>query len=93
MRIGWLAAAAVILGAALVPGVLRADEAEQAPDFKLTNLDGQEVELSKLRGSVVVLDFFATWCGPCRRALPYAQKLSQSEAAKSKDLVVMAVNV
>ncbi|MDR6785527.1 thiol-disulfide isomerase/thioredoxin [Pedobacter africanus] len=45
-----------------------------APDFKLVNLEGKEVTLSSLRNKVVMLDFWATWCGPCVGAFPAMQK-------------------
>lgn len=61
-----------------------------APDFKLTTLDGGMVELSKLRGKPVFIDFWATWCGPCRRALPHTQKLAEKYG---KDAYILAINL
>jgi len=63
-----------------------------APDFTLQTLDGSgSVTLSDLKGKVVVLDFWATWCGPCRRGLPL---LNEYDAEYGSDLVkVFAVNV
>lgn len=57
-----------------------------APDFALTTLDGAQFSLSELRGTPVVLNFWATWCGPCQRELP----AMQAAAERYDGLVVIA---
>lgn len=54
----------------------------QAPDFALKTPENQTVRLSDLKGQVVVLDFWATWCGPCKLAMPGVQHLSEQFAGK-----------
>jgi cytochrome c biogenesis protein CcmG/thiol:disulfide interchange protein DsbE len=62
-----------------------------APDFSLSDLSGQTVSLEQHRGSVVLLDFWATWCGPCRLTIPLLSKLH--EQYKDKGLVILGVSV
>lgn len=62
----------------------------EAPDWTLTTPDGKTVTLRSLRGKVVMLDFWATWCGPCKMAMPHLQKLH--ERFKDKPVAIFGVN-
>ncbi|MED4569617.1 thiol-disulfide oxidoreductase ResA [Brevibacillus agri] len=62
-----------------------------APNFSLEQLNGTPVTLSDLRGKGVVLNFWGTWCEPCKAEMPALQK--QYEASKDKGLVVLGVNI
>jgi len=61
-----------------------------APDFQLETRDGT-VRLSDLAGRVVIVNFWATWCGPCRYEMPLLQSLHDARATRG-DVVVLAVN-
>jgi len=61
-----------------------------APDWTLKTPDGKKVSLKGLRGKVVLLDFWATWCGPCQMAMPGVQRLH--ERYKGKPVAVYGVN-
>ena len=72
-------------------GLVAPNEAVAAPEFSLPELAGKKVQLKTLRGSLVFLNFFATWCEPCREEMPGMERLFR--AHKDKGLVVLAVNM
>jgi len=63
-----------------------------APNFTLTTTNGNSVTLSDLKGKVVLVDFWATWCPPCRASLPHIQHLSEDTGLAAKGFEVLAVN-
>jgi thiol-disulfide isomerase/thioredoxin len=65
--------------------------ARMAPPFAVTTLDGQRISLDDLKGKVVLLDFWATWCGPCREALPHMQKIAKN--FQGQPLVILSVSL
>jgi thiol-disulfide isomerase/thioredoxin len=60
-----------------------------APDFTLKTLDDQEITLSKLKGKVILLDFWATWCGPCRESIPHLVQLQKTYQEKGLEVIGM----
>jgi len=62
-----------------------------APAFTLPNGAGESLVLNDLRGQVVYVDFWASWCGPCKRSFPWMNELQQKYGGKG--LVIIAINV
>ena len=62
-----------------------------APQFRLSTLDGHELSLSEFRGRIVVVNFWATWCAPCRVEMPWLSELGIRYRAKG--LTILGVSV
>jgi cytochrome c biogenesis protein CcmG/thiol:disulfide interchange protein DsbE len=71
--------------------VSREKRLETAPDFTLSSLSGEEIRLSQLRGKTVFLDFWATWCGPCRESVPHLVSLYKTH--RENGFVIIGVSV
>lgn len=62
-----------------------------APDFEFTDLEGRKSRLSELRGKILLLDFWATWCGPCREEIPNLKELAKRFGSR-EDFVLLSVS-
>jgi peroxiredoxin len=82
--------AAVMLALLLTAPVHALSPGEVAPEVGIVDLQGKPVRLAELRGKVVLVDFWASWCAPCREELPWLEKLYTAQ--KSRGLEIVAVN-
>ncbi len=69
-----------------------ASDLKPAPDFALKDIDGNDVKLSDYKGKVVIVDFWATWCGPCRFEIPHFIRLQKKYKDKGFEMVGVTVN-
>jgi cytochrome oxidase Cu insertion factor (SCO1/SenC/PrrC family) len=69
---------------------IQSEHLGNAPDFNLIDLDGNSVKLSDFKGRVVLLDFMATWCGPCRTSMPGLIALHEEVG---KDVLIISISV
>lgn len=98
----WLLPAAILLGLAVsllplgsdaqLPVIRFVRDPDPAPDFKTKDLDGKDLSLGVYKGKVVLLNFWATWCGPCRAEIPDLIDL-QNKYKDQLQIVGMAVDV
>lgn len=86
-----LLVACAMLAPWTAPNVLAAEAGAPAPQFELRGESGDGVSLSSLRGKAVYLDFWASWCGPCRQSFPWMNEMQAKYAARG--FHVLAVNL
>lgn len=70
----------------------RLTQATIAPDFSLESLDGKNLRLSDLRGKAVLLNFWATWCGPCKIEMPWFVELQNQYGSQGLQIVGIAMD-
>jgi cytochrome c biogenesis protein CcmG, thiol:disulfide interchange protein DsbE len=94
-----VALAAVLLPGRMVPAedpvaalsLIRPKPVKDAPDFQVRTPDDRQIRLADLRGKVVFLNFWATWCEPCREEMPSMERLHR--AYKDRGLAVVAISL
>jgi len=64
-----------------------------APDFQLKSLEGETISIGEQRGRPVLLNFWATWCGPCRHEMPFLQEVFEDGEWQKRGLVILTVNL
>ncbi len=69
-----------------------ASEGAMAPDFTVKGLDGAEVKLSSLKGKVVMVNFWATWCPPCKEEIPSMMQLNKSMEGKPFQMLAISID-
>jgi cytochrome c biogenesis protein CcmG/thiol:disulfide interchange protein DsbE len=99
--IGMHRGASMLAGAALItaaltfttfaPVALATGVGDTAPSFLLPTAAGEPIALDKLKGRVVYVDFWASWCGPCRRSFPWMNEMQQKYGARG--FTIVGVNV
>jgi thiol-disulfide isomerase/thioredoxin len=90
-RLQFVFAALLLFVAAGPPAHAKVTVGDTVPAVNLVNWDGQSVNLADLRGKVVVIDFWASWCGVCRQALPALDAIGQRFAKSG--VVVVGINI
>ncbi|MBT8379418.1 MAG: TlpA family protein disulfide reductase [Ignavibacteria bacterium] len=66
------------------------EDGNKAPDFQLSTLDGEIIRLSDYLGKIIIVDFWATWCGPCRMAIP---ELVELQTEHEDELVIIGISL
>jgi peroxiredoxin len=87
----WRIESKTVMSTALDSGKIGTNKGQVAPDFELLSITGNKVKLSDLRGKTVILNFWATWCPPCRAEIPEMQKFYENN--KNNNVEILAINL
>ena len=91
-RLAVLGAMFALFGGVVASTAEALDAGAKAPEISLKDLSGKTVDLASLAGKVVILDFWATWCAPCREEMPELQKFYTKYHAKGLEIVGISVD-
>jgi thiol-disulfide isomerase/thioredoxin len=75
-----------------LPGTQASSNAKAPPDFEIKTLDGRAIKLSDYRGKVVVLDFWATWCPPCREGTPQLVRIANEKRSSGVEVIGLHID-
>jgi thiol-disulfide isomerase/thioredoxin len=70
----------------------QAQKLQKAPDFTFKTVDGKDIQLSKMKGKVVLINFWATWCGPCRAEIPGFLEIYEKYKGKGLEIVGISLD-
>jgi peroxiredoxin len=78
----------------VIPSTILASDltSKKAPNFSLKTSDGKTIDLSKLKGKVVVVNFWATWCGPCRAEIPAFMEVYEKYKASGLEMIGISLD-
>jgi len=67
-------------------------QSERAPDFRVTEINGRAISLASLKGKIVIVDFWATWCPPCRLEVPIFNELKKKYQGRNLEIVAVSLD-
>ena len=89
LGIFWIGLSTTFPGSVTESGIQAPQEGFIAPDFTLETIDGKIITLSELRGQAILVNLWASWCGPCRREMPLVYRLQKQLKDKNIDFVLV----